>query len=480
MANDERGIRFLRSSFIVHGSSFNYFGWFDFPRSYWMDAQVEAVGSCKRKISVQIPVEDVKKKFEENYENLRKNLELPGFRRGHVPRRLIEKRFANDVIKDVRQTLVDESYKKAVEDNGLQVIGAPDFGGELPAITADEPYSFTVDVEVRPAFELPDYSLLSLKKPSAEPSEQEVAGRVDQYRHRMATLQTVDAAAQKDDVLIADLDVRTGEESVLKRENLSLPVAAQHIEAIKVENLSDALAGAKAGDVKTLNTIAPDDYFMEQHRGKPLTLTLSVKEVKRPVVPEGNDAWAKEMGFDSLDEFKQEIAKQIRRIKESEGRQVLRTQIRDQIAQLVQMDLPEKVTQVVSEDNAKRRRLLLQYHGVPAEEIEDRMKEQALESEEMVKKDLKLHFIFEDIAEQEVIFVTEDELHARVDQIAANYGAPPEKLWERMSREGQIDSLRKEMVDEKVIDLLISKAKVEELPAGAPDQPAQEEGKKTE
>ena len=443
-----------------------------------MDAQVEAVGSCKRKISVQILVEDVKKKFEENYENLRKNLELPGFRRGHVPRRLIEKRFAEDVIKDVRQSLVEETYEKAVKDNDLKVIGAPDFGGELPPITVDQPYSFTVSIEVRPTFELPDYTAISLKKPSAEPTEQETANRVDYYRHRMATVQTVDGPAEKDDVLVADLDVRSGEESILKRENISLAVRAEEIEGIKVENLPDALTGAKAGDIKTFSVTAADNFFMEQHRGKPLSLVLTVKEAKRPVLPEANDEWAKEMGFDSLDEFKQEIAKQIRRVKESEGREFLRMQIRDQLAQLVQMDLPEKATQLVSEDNFKRRRLLLQYHGLTPQEIEDKMKEQALENEEVTKKNLKLYFLFEDVAEQEKMFVTEDELHARVDQIAANYGTQPEKLWDQMDREKQIDSLRKEMVDEKIIDFLISKAKVEELPPGAPAQPAQEEGKK--
>ncbi|HUU68513.1 MAG TPA: trigger factor [Planctomycetota bacterium] len=445
-----------------------------------MDAQVEALGSCKRKITVQVPVEDVKKKFEENYENLRKNLELPGFRRGRVPRRLIEKRFGEDVAKDVRQALVDEAYEKVLTDNDLKVIGAPDFGGELPPVSIEQPYSYTVSVEVRPTFEMPDYTAISLKKPSAEPIEEEINGRVDYYRHRMATVQTVDGPAEKDDVLVADLDARSGDESILKREDITVGVRAMQIEGIEVENLADTLTGAKAGDVKTIDVTAPDDFFIEEHRAKPLSLSLTVKEVKRPVLPEANAEWAKEMGFDSLDEFRQEIAKQIRRIKESEGREFLRAQIRDQLAQTVQMDLPEKVTQVVSEDNAKRCRLLLQYQGLSPQEIDDKMKEQAQENEENTKKNLKLYFLFEDVAEQEKIFVTEDELHGRVDQIAANYGTPPEQLWDRMSRDGQIDSLRKEMVDEKIIDFLISKAKVEELPPGAPAQPEQEEGKPPE
>ena len=446
-----------------------------------MDAQVETLGTCKRKIAVQVPVEEVKKKFEENYENLRKNLELPGFRRGRVPRRLIEKRFGDDVAKDVRQALVEQSYEEAVKKNELRVVGQPDFGEEQPPIKADQPFSYTAMVEVRPTFELPDYSKISLKKPSVEPADEELNNRIDFYRHRMATVENVETGAEKTDYVIGEIDVRAGEQSILKREKVTFQIERNVIEGIKVDNLAEQCVGLKAGDVKTLEVTLPDTFHIEEQRGKPATLVVTAKDVKREILPEANDAWAKEMGFDSLDEFRQEIKKQITRTKESEAREHLRMQIRDALAELVPMELPENITKRVSEDNTKRNRLLLQYHGLTEREIEEKMKEQVQESEVTAQKNLKLYFIFDEIATKETIFVTEDELHARADQMAANYGVEPERLWERMDKEGQLDDLRKEMVDEKIVDFLITKARVEQEPPAAPAAPAaHEEGKLAE
>ena len=445
-----------------------------------MEAQVETVGTCTRKITVQVPVEEVKKKFDENYENLRKNLELPGFRRGRVPRKLIEKRFGEDVAKDVRQALLESTYEEAVKKNELHVIGQPDFGEELPPIKIDEPFSFTTTIEVRPTFELPDYSKISLKKPPVEPTEEEVQHRVDFYRHRMATVENVETGAAKTDFIVGEIDVRAGEQSILKRENVTFLIERNEVEGIKVDKLDEQAVGAKSGDVKSFEVTLPDTFHIEEQRGKPATLVVTVKEVKRQILSDANDAWAKEMGFDSLDEFKQEIKKQITRIKESEAREQLRMQIRDQLAEMVPMDLPEKITKLVSEDNVKRRRLLLQYHGLTEKEIEEKMKEQEKENVDVAAKNLKLYFIFDVIAGKETVFVTEDELHARVDQMAANYGVEPERLWERMDREGQLDTLRKEMVDEKIVDFLITKASIEQMPAPAPAAPgekAKEEGK---
>jgi len=441
-----------------------------------MEVQVEEIGSCKRKLKIQVPAEDVKSKFEENYENLRKNLELPGFRRGRVPRRLIEKRFSEDVSKDVRQALLDESFQKALEEKELQVVGSPSFEDEQAEFSAEQPFTYTVTVEIRPTFELPDYTALKLMKPSVEPAEAELTSRIDYYRHRMATVEAVQTGAEKSDYVVVNLDIKVGDNSVMKRENMTLAVESKEMLGIAVEQLQELLVAAKANDKRSLTVTLPDTFQQEEHRGAQAELSLEVKDVKRPILPEANDEWAKQMGFDSLDEFRQEIAKQIRRMKDSEAREKLRLQIRDQLSEMVPMDLPEALMQRVSEENLQRRRMIMQYQGVPEPDIETRMKEEGEKGKEDVEKNVKLYFIFDEIAKNETILVTEDELKARVDQLAANYGVPPERLWDTMSNDGRLESLRKEMVDEKIVDLLIGKAQVEQ----APPETAVEEGKKTE
>jgi len=446
-----------------------------------MEAHVEEVGPCKRKITVQVPAKDVTGKFDENYENLRKSLELPGFRRGHVPRRLMERRFGDDVAKDVRRILLDETFEKAVGDNELEVVGRPDFQEEdLAEAIVDQPFSYTVTVEIKPEFDLPDYAQLALKKPSVEPTEKELQSRIEFYRHRMATLETIDDAATTEDMITADIDFRVADETIWKRENISLAVSHDDVAGVTIEKLSEELTGAKSGDAKTFKTTLPDTFHIEEHRGKEVKVAIEVKEVKRPVLPEPTDEWAADMGFDSLDELKDELNNQITRTKESDARQKMRTQIRDQLAEAVLMDLPEDLMKRVAEDNDRRRRMYMEYEGVSEEEIEKKMTEEVEKTAEDAVKNVKLYFIFDAIAEEETILVTEDELHARVDQLAANYSVEAERFREMMESEGQLDSVRRDMLDEKIIDFLISKANVEEAAPTEEQEAPQEPAKATE
>ncbi len=435
-----------------------------------MEAHVEEVGPCKRKITVQVPAEDVKDKFDENYENLRKNIELPGFRRGHVPRRLMERRFGEDVAKEVRQNILDDSFKEAVDKNELDVIGAPRFNEEeLAEASADQPFCYTVTVEIRPEFELPNYTSLTLEKPPVEPTDTELQTRIDFYRRRMATLEVIEEGAQPDDVLTADVDFKTADEVIWKREGISLLVRSDEVAGVPIENLSDELAGTTKGDVKTFDVTLPDTFHLEDHREKEVTVSVEVKEVKRPLLPDATDEWASDIGFDSLEELKEELGKQIGRAKESDAREKMKLQIRDQLADMVQMGLPEDLLKRVSEENAQRRKLMLQYQDLSEEEIEEKMAEQTEQSEEETIKNVKLYFIFDDIAKQETILVTEDEVRARVEQLAINYSMDAERLFETMDTEGRLASLRKDILDEKIVDFLISKASIEQAEAAPTD-----------
>jgi len=445
-----------------------------------MQSKVEQVGPCKRKLNVEVPAEDVKSKLDENYENLRKNVDLPGFRKGHVPRSLLERRFGEDVANEVRQTLLDESYNEAIEEHKLEVVGRPQFPDELPSISIDTPFSYTVTLEVKPEFELPGYSRLKLKNQPVEPTDEDIKSRIDYYRHRMASFEVVEGEAGKEDMIVADVHFKVGDEIVMKRENLPVAIISEQVAGVPFENLADALTGAKAGETRNVETTFPEDYHMEEHRGKQAEVSFEIREVKRLVLPEVTDEWVKDMGFDSLDEFNEELRNQIRRIKERSAREDMQVQIRDQLADMVDMTLPEDLAAEIKKDNDTRQRMILRHEGLSEEEIEARMKEKTGESEETNAKNIKLYFIFDAIAKKEKLFVTEDELGARIDQLAVNYGMEAEQFKKLMESDGRIDTLRKEMVDEKILDLLIEKAEVEEVPPGEPMHPAGEETENAE
>jgi len=444
-----------------------------------MQSKVEQVGPCKRKLNIEVPAEDVKNKLDENYENLRKGIELPGFRKGHVPRSLLERRFGEDVANEVRQTLLDETYNEAIEEHKLDVVGKPQFPDEIPSISVDQPFSYTVTLEVKPEFELPDYSRLKLKKQPVEPTEEEIKSRVDYYRHRTASFEVVEGEAGKEDMIVADVHFKVGDDIVIKRENLPIAIASEHVAGVPFENLADALTGAKAGETRKVETVFPEEYHMEEHRGKQTEVSFDIREVKRLVLPEVTDDWVKDMGFDSLDEFNEELRNQIRRTKERAAKDNMQVQIRDQLADMVDMTLPEDMASEIKKQNDTRQRMILQHQGLSEAEIEDRMNQEAQQSEETNTKNIKLYFIFDAIARQEKLFVTEDELKARIDQLAVNYGVEAEQLVKLMESDGRIDTMRKEMVDERIVDLLIEKAEVEEAQPEAEAKPAGEETENT-
>jgi len=451
-----------------------------------MDVRVEEAGPCKKRITIEVPPEEVKSKFDESYENLRKNLELPGFRRGHVPRSLMERRFGEDVAKDVRRDLLQETYQKAVSDNDLEVVGTPDFKeDELQELTPEQPFTYTLDVEVKPVFDLPDYSQLRLEKPPVEPTEAELQHRVNLYRHRMATFETKEGPAEAEDLLDMDLEMRVGDEVILKRQHYRREAGAHHILGLRIENLASELTGAAAGDEKTFTVAIPEDFPLKQHRGKDCSMSLKINEVRRLVLPEPTDEWAQEMGFDSLDELKDEFRTQVRRIKEEGARESLKRQIRDQLAEMVHMEMPEDLVNRVLEQDRARMRMWLEQQAQQDDELKEHLEEEiakaTAEAEKEGVRNVKLYFILDEIAKREKVLVTEDELRARSDQLAAAYRADADVFWESISSDGRLASLRRDMTDEKVFDLLISKATVSEAaPAEEEAEKTQEEGKATE
>jgi len=434
-----------------------------------MDARVEEVGPCKKRITVQIPADEVKTKFDEGYENLRKGLDLPGFRRGHVPRTLLERRFGEDVAKDVRRDLLQESYDKVIDENDLDVVGAPDFKeDELQDLSIEQSFSYTLDVEVKPVFDLPDYSALKLQKTATEPTPLEINERLDHYLQRMATYETKEGPAASEDLLNSEAELRTGDEVIWKREQYSVKADDERLLGIKIENLSAELTGCVAGDEKSFNVTLPDDFPIERYRGKDATVVLKVKEVRKFHLPEATDEWAAELGFDSLDELNEELSTQIRRSKEAASREGMKRQIRDQLAETVEMEMPENLIKRVLDEERERVKMRLEERAQQDEELRARLDEEiekeTAEAEKESVKNVKLYFIMGAIAKRETVLVTEDELRARSDQMAGLYRMDADAFWDTISSGGRLETLRRDMVDDKVFDLLISKASVTDAP----------------
>lgn len=220
------------------------------------------------------------------------------------------------------------------------------------------------------------------------------------------------------------------------------------------------LIGKKAGDSASGEVTLPDGYAKEAYRGKEATITVTMKDVKRPRLPELDDEFAKDLLFESLDDLKKELRERLGAGKESEARTALARQVTDQLLSSVEFDLPEDILKRQSERLAAREKLNLAYRGMPADEIEKAAEEITKSSAEQSERDMRLTFILYRIADEEEIEVTDNELEARVTELAQMRGQRPAQLHETLSREGQLESLRSQMTEDKVVAFLIEQAEV--------------------
>ena len=444
--------------------------------------QIEVVGPCKKKLAIELPAEDVVKSLQKSIGDLRRNTILPGFRKGHAPLALIEKRFGQDLRKEVKANLVVEGYQKALTDNKLEPIAEPDINFDAIEMAEDKPLKYELTVEVWPEFELKneDYEGLKLGKPSTAPTEEELEAEIQGLRTRTTALEEVkDEGAAATDYLICDYAITSGDKEVAVSKDALVRPEDGLIERVKIEDAKAQLVGRKAGDSVSLSTKISDDYHREEFRGKDASVLLNVRGVRRPRVPEVTDDWARELGFESLEELKTVLRRNIEAAKENSADAALREQIYDKLAQMLKFDLPEDAVRRQQKAVLRRERMGLQYRGATEEDlarINDKLEEASLEK---AQRDLKLFFILSKIAEREKIEAGQDDTEMRIAELAARYRTTVAKMRDHVKREEMLSEIALEIREEKTVAHILSKAEITQASAGpeaAPEKP--EEPKK--
>ncbi len=443
-----------------------------------MQVQVEDVGPCKKLVKIELPAERVDEELEKTYAQLNDGATVPGFRRGHVPRWLLRSRFGEQVDTDTKETLVSDSFEEAVKGQNLRPIGAPQFDEEI-TFEAGKPLSFGVTIEVRPEFDIGDYSGLELKKPSTKATKAEIQERVDHVRRRYATLEDVtEGAPEEQDIATGRLVLQDGGE-VYREIPEHQVIAGDHVfVGMTPEETTEFLAGIEIGKSAEKKITIPDAFPDEAKRGAKMTLSFELTALRRPILPKVTAAWVKEIGFDSLDEFHEEIETAVGREKDRGAQDDLERQLIEQLLKKVDFELPEDVIKSMAERTLIRRSLDLRQRGMPPEEMEKQLDTMRAESEKSAHDAAKTFFILEEVADKERVFVTEEEVQARVEAIAANYGRSPDQVLRDLERDDRVSELRNSMREEKVKALLLEKATIKEAKRAAPKAKAKAKSKK--
>ena len=449
-----------------------------------MKIDVADIGPCKKKVHVEVPPEEVDEKLQQRFAELQTTMELPGFRRGRAPLKLVRRRFSEQVINEVKVSLIAESYQKAVEDNSLKPLEDPDIDPEKLELEEEKAFMFDAEVEVAPSFELPKYKGIKVVRRGADVTDEEVDEVIGDLRRRSAQQVPVEEGTEAEEghILVADLRFSVGDEELWGEENVPFRLTGNTVGPIRVPELLETLKGAKMGDERQLPAGFPDDFRDEKVRGKQGTLTVKMNEIKREELPEINDEWAKTWGVETVEQLRVRAQHDVEQVKEDDSKKDIDRQIVEKLHAEADFELPGGLVERRAKRRASRFRFQLLYQGVPAEEIEKRTEEIEETSRGATERDLKAEFFFEEIAEKEELQPTDAEVEQWVQAIAARRGVPAQRYRRELEQRGELDALRRQLMEFKVLQFLRDNAETVDEGAEGPEPSTelQDEGEKPE
>lgn len=428
-------------------------------------------GPSRKKITIEIPAEVVDEKITGSLDTIAAEAELPGFRKGRAPRRLVEKRFSEVVTREAKNELLASAYSQAIEANGLKVIGEPVTEGlaELEII-AGKPLKFEVAVEVLPEFELPSLDKIAVIKPLLEVTDKEVNQELEKLRVNEGDLE------QREDPEAGDYltghGVMTGPAG---EEFYNIPGAVVRVPppedngrgmilGVMVEDFSKQLGLPKAGETATVRVTGPQHHEREELRGKELTITFKVDRIDRIIPAPLSDIVAK-IGFETEEELREMFRTRLGQRVLINQQVAMRQQVAKHLIDSTTLELPERLTAAQAERILHRLRVEMMYRGVDEQMIEQRVAEMRDASGERAARELKLSFILNKAGDQLDVRVEEGEVNGQIARLASERGVRPDQLRQQLIQSRQIGALVQQIREHKTIDAILARAEVSEMAA---------------
>lgn len=433
------------------------------PQKLNLDVDIQNTGTCQRHVRVTIPREDVDRYLGNVYGDLEKEAQVPGFRPGKVPRRIIERKFRRDAADQVKSSIIVDALTQLAEDHKLAAIGEPDMDVEAIDVPDQGPMEFEFDIEVRPEFDLPDWKGLKIKRPVRDITDEDVNQQVEQLRARAGHYHDKDGPAEAEDVISADVRVSQGDEVLSEKDDRQLrllPKLAFHDGTI--ENFGEKMAGVSAGEARELTMTVSEGAKQEKLRGQEVTVRFVVKKVSSLHKQDLNEEFFERLGVDDEEKLREAIKSNLERQLSYRQNQLAREQVLAKLTETVDLDLPPDLLQRQSQRELQRAVLELRSAGFNDQQI--RAEEALLRqnSQQSTAKGLKQHFVLERIAEDEGIDANEQDINMEIAMIAYQRGENPRKVRADLEKSQQDDALRNQIVERKVLGKIIESAEFED------------------
>jgi trigger factor len=422
--------------------------------------EVKEVGACERHVVVTVSASDIEKYKDEAYSDLMPKAQIPGFRIGRAPRKLVESRFKSDIVDQVKGSLIMDAMSQVTDEQEFSAISEPDFNFEAVQMPEDGDLTFEFNVEVRPEFELPEWKGLDLEKVIHEYSDEEVDERAAELLQRYGDVEEVEGAVEAGDTVNISITFQDGdkitstvsEENVIVRGSLSFSDGS-------IDGFGDLVIGASAGDSKDTTAKLSDSLDDEDLAGKEYAAGITIHSIKRTTAPEMTPEFLEEVGgFETVDDMKAAVREELERQLNYHQQQRTRGQITELLTADASWELPPQLLRRQSQRELQRSILELQASGFPDEEIRrhiNRLQQNLLGSTE---KALKEHFILERIAEDHDLEATPEDIEREILIIALQQQSSPRAVRAQLEKRGDMDALRNQIIERQAIELITEEA----------------------
>ncbi|MCL2051307.1 MAG: trigger factor [Lachnospiraceae bacterium] len=426
-----------------------------------MSLQVEKLEKSMAKLTIEVPASELDKAIEKAYQKNKGKISIPGFRKGKVPRQMIEKIYGKEIFyDDAANEVIPGAYEKALEDCTEEIVSSPKI--EVVRIEAGEPFVFTAEVALKPEIKLGKYKGVKVDKQDIEVTEDEINEAIDQEREKSArNIVVLDRAVKDGDMTILDFEGFIDDVPFQggKGEDYALTIGSGSF----IPGFEEQLIGAEIGKELNVNVTFPDDYQAKDLAGKAAVFKCTIKEIKEKELPELDDEFAAEVSeFDTLAEYKEDVKAKLLKDKEKAVLDAKENAVLDAIIDDSEIEIPgpmlETQQRQIVDEFAQSVRMqgldmeqYLQITGMTHESFKAQMAPRA-------EQRIKTRLVLEAIVKAENITPTDDDYEKEIEKIAESYRMEADKVKEMMGEKGK-EQIMKDVAVNKAVDFVIANAK---------------------
>ncbi len=426
-----------------------------------MSVQVEKLEKNMAKLTIEVSAEELEKAIEKVYQKQKNSISVPGFRKGKVPRAMVEKMYGAAIFyEDAANELIPAAYEKAYDECGEDIVSSPKI--DVVQIEKGKPFIFTAEVALKPEVTLGKYKGVKVDKVEVEVSDEDVAKEIDAERERNArSISVTDRAVKDGDQTVIDFE--GFKDGVAfeggKGENYPLTIGSGAF----IPGFEEQLIGKNIGEEVEVNVTFPEQYQAEELAGQPAVFKVTVKEIKEKQLPELDDEFAAEVSeFDTLAEYKEDVKKNLTEKREKDAKNAKEDAVIDAIIEDAKMDIPEAMVettqrQMIQEfaQNIQMQGLSIeqyfQFTGLTAEAMMEQVKPQA-------EKRIKSRLVLEAVVKAENIVATEEDFDNEIAKMAEMYKMEADKVKESIGEEGK-KQLMEDLAVSKAVEFVVNEAK---------------------